>query len=110
MIRLEVCRWNRDEARMAIRPGHIVDQMIRTAAAAPLNDVCDRDLLTRFASAGDEKAFAALVRRHSDLVMGVCRRSLATEQDAEDAYQATFLVLAQKAVTENWQPSVANWL
>jgi RNA polymerase sigma factor (sigma-70 family) len=95
---------------MAGTTGHIVDQMIRTSAGAPPADASDRDLLRRFGNTGDEKAFAALVRRHSDLVLGVCRRSLATVQDAEDAYQATFLLLAQKAGTERWQPSVANWL
>src|SRR5258708_5720859 len=70
----------------------------------------DRELLRRFASANDEAAFAALVRRHSGLVFGVCRRALANPQDAEDACQATFLILAKKAKSERWQTSIANWL
>src|SRR5436309_1814481 len=94
-----------EDSRMSNRAGQVVRLMIR--AAGP--EVTDRELLQRF-SAGDEAAFAALVRRHSELVMGVCRRSLTTEQDAEDACQATFLILARKAASGRWQPSVANWL
>src|SRR5260221_1677096 len=98
----------RREARMAITTGHIVDQMIRTAAGTPPPDISDRDLLRRFANGGDEKAFAALVRRHSDLVMGVCPRSLATPQDAQEPDPGTFLVLAPKSRTGAWPPSVSH--
>lgn len=69
----------------------------------------DRDLLARFA-AGDEAAFATLVARHGGMVHGVCRRHLSTTQDAEDACQATFMVLARKAKRAGWHPSAANWL
>ena len=69
----------------------------------------DRELLAQFV-AGDQTAFAAIVKRHTGLVLGVCRRVLPTLQDAEDACQATFLVLARKAKTGRWQSSVANWL
>jgi RNA polymerase sigma factor (sigma-70 family) len=72
--------------------------------------VCDRDLLERFIQADDQTAFAALVRRHGKMVLGVCQRLLPTVQDAEDACQATFLILAQKAKTIRWQASIANWL
>src|SRR5262249_47052086 len=70
----------------------------------------DRDLLRRFADRNDQAAFAALVARHTGMVLGVCQRVLANAQDAEDACQATFLVLAKKAAGGRWQPSVANRL
>jgi RNA polymerase sigma factor (sigma-70 family) len=70
----------------------------------------DRELLRRFAEDNDQSAFAVLVDRHAGMVQGVCRRSLPTVQDAEDACQATFVVLARKAKEMRWQSSVANWL
>ena len=68
----------------------------------------DAELLGRFVDRRDEAAFALLVRRHGAMVYGVCRRVL-PEPDAEDAFQATFLVLAQKARTAAPR-EVANWL
>jgi RNA polymerase sigma factor (sigma-70 family) len=70
----------------------------------------DGELLQSFTAEGNQAAFAALVRRHSAMVLGVCKRLLPTEQDAEDACQAVFLILANKASTGRWQASVANWL
>ncbi|MCS7044758.1 MAG: sigma-70 family RNA polymerase sigma factor [Gemmataceae bacterium] len=70
----------------------------------------DRELLTAFAAAGDEVAFEQLVRRHGDMVRGVCRRVLGNAADADDAFQATFLVLARKAGQGGWHDSVRNWL
>ncbi|MFO0807836.1 MAG: sigma-70 family RNA polymerase sigma factor [Gemmataceae bacterium] len=87
-----------------------IDQVIRSASRAAHAALSDRDLLCRYATDGDEAAFAALVQRHTGMVLGVCRRVLPTVPDAEDACQAVFLVLARKAATTRWQPSVANWL
>ena len=70
----------------------------------------DAALLTRFAASGDSRAFAALVERYGGLVLGVCRRTAGHEQDAEDAFQATFLVLARKAGAIRRRESVGPWL
>src|SRR5262249_43115396 len=63
-----------------------------------------------FVTRRDEAAFTALVRRHGPMVLGVCQRVLSHRQDAEDACQATFLVLARKATSPRWHDSVASWL
>jgi RNA polymerase sigma factor (sigma-70 family) len=70
----------------------------------------DRQLLHSFARQRDEGAFALLVRRHGAMVLGVCRRLLRHQQDAEDAFQAAFLVLARKAGAAGWGDSVGGWL
>ena len=73
----------------------------------------DGDLLVRFRDGrGDESeaAFAALMRRHGPMVLGVCRRVLNDGEDALDAYQATFLILVLKAGTVRRRDSVASWL
>lgn len=70
----------------------------------------DRQLLERYALAHDESAFAALLQRHGGMVWGVCRRVLSDTADAEDAFQATFLVLIHKAATLRNRESLAAWL
>jgi hypothetical protein len=66
-----------------------------TDHAGPAAD--DSGLLTRFLTARDPVAFEALVARHGPMVLRVCQHMLGNRQDAEDAFQATFLVLARKA-------------
>ena len=76
----------------------------------PCDEASDRQLLERFVRRRDQPAFAALLRRHGPMVLGVCRRVLRHEQDAEDAFQATFLVLAKKAHGLRRPERLANWL
>ncbi len=73
-------------------------------------DSSDRDLLGRFALSRDEDAFAELVRRHGRMVLAVARRVTGHPQDAEDAFQATFLVLARRATQIKQPEQLANWL
>ena len=73
----------------------------------------DAELLERFLARGDsdaEDAFATLVARHGPMVLGVCRRMLPASHDAEDAFQATFLVLARRAASIVRRERVASWL
>jgi RNA polymerase sigma factor (sigma-70 family) len=86
-------------------PGlHRLVGRLRDAAAT------DRELLRRFAEGPDEAAFEAVVRRHAALVLATARRVLGNAHDAEDVCQAAFLILAKKAASQRWQPSVASWL
>jgi RNA polymerase sigma factor (sigma-70 family) len=80
------------------------------AGAVCDEDVPDRDLLARLAADRDEAAFAALVRRHGPMVLGVCLRILRQREDAEDAFQATFLALSRRAAALRPRESVGGWL
>jgi RNA polymerase sigma factor (sigma-70 family) len=73
-------------------------------------DHSDRQLLDRFVRQRDEAAFDTLLRRHGPMILGVCRRVLGDPDAAEDAFQATFLVLVRKAAVIHWHDSVGPWL
>jgi RNA polymerase sigma factor (sigma-70 family) len=86
-------------------------QHIRTLAADPkAREQTDGALLRAFLGHNDQAAFEALVRRHGPMVLWVCRRSLGNIHDAEEALQATFLVLARQASSIRKQESLAGWL
>ena len=85
---------------------HLRSALIRKDGAG----LTDGQLLASFIATRDEAAFVALVRRHGRMVLGVCRRILRHEHDAEDAFQATFLVLARKAASVVPREAVGNWL
>jgi RNA polymerase sigma factor (sigma-70 family) len=83
---------------------------VRGMVGAPAGAPTDRDLLERFSRQQDQEAFALLVDRHGPMVLGVCRRLLHDAHTADDAFQATFLVLARKAGSVCWHTSVGGWL
>src|SRR5947209_3721443 len=82
---------------------------LRRLAACP-GDGTDGHLLARFVDRGDEAAFTALLVRHGPLVRGVCRQVLRNADEADDAFQATFLVLVQKAGSIRQGQCLAAWL
>ncbi|HET6572286.1 MAG TPA: sigma-70 family RNA polymerase sigma factor [Fimbriiglobus sp.] len=82
----------------------------RPVPAADPDHAPDRDLLDRFARHNDQQAFEALVRRHGPPVLGVCRRVLRDPHAAEDAFQATFMVLARKAHAIARPEALGSWL
>ncbi len=82
----------------------------RCAGERLAHDLSDADLLGRFTAQQDETAFATLLQRHGAMVWDLCRHILQHEQDAEDAFQATFLVLARRAGSIRKQEALAAWL
>jgi RNA polymerase sigma factor (sigma-70 family) len=93
---------------MTTRRATVLLQHVRKMAGA--DTASDRELLQRFAALRDEGAFAVLLQRHGPMVLRVCRRVLHHVQDAEDVFQAAFLVLARKAASLHWHESVGGWL
>src|SRR5947199_9697096 len=95
---------------MAPQIGRVVQRLRSLLQVQDADRLDDTPLLRRFARHRDEAAFTVLVQRHGGLVLGVCRRVLGHAEDTEDAFQATFLVLAQKAVSIRKRESVGSWL
>jgi RNA polymerase sigma factor (sigma-70 family) len=89
---------------------HVVRHLRKLVDAESANTLTDGQLLERFVAQHEEAAFEALLHRHGPLVLGVCRRVLHDPHEAEDAFQATFLVLARKASSLDRRGSVGNWL
>jgi RNA polymerase sigma factor (sigma-70 family) len=83
---------------------------LRRSARHEENAESDGHLLGRFLAQKDHLAFATLLERHGPMVLGVCQRVLDHTHDAEDAFQATFLILARKASSIQRHPSVGSWL
>jgi RNA polymerase sigma factor (sigma-70 family) len=87
-----------------------VVQRLRFLADPASHELTDTELLTRFQKYGDQAAFATIVARHGAAVFAVCRRVLQHQQNAEDAFQATFLVFARKAPSIRQASSLGCWL
>ncbi|HEV3120242.1 MAG TPA: RNA polymerase sigma factor, partial [Gemmataceae bacterium] len=90
--------------------GLVLNHLRRLARPGPSAEQSDAELLEHFAARHEEEAFAAIVQRYGRLVLSVCRRVLRQEQDAEDAFQATFLVLARNAASIVRGAALAGWL
>src|SRR5215831_4046707 len=85
-------------------------RLTRGMAAETFRDLSDRQLVEQLLDGGDEAVFEAVVRRHGPMVYRVCWRVLQQEQDTEDAFQATFLLLGQKLGSVRNHASLACWL
>jgi RNA polymerase sigma factor (sigma-70 family) len=95
---------------MAVQPEALLQHLRRVASGRSPDPGSDATLIARFVERRDEAAFAALVGRHSPMVLGVCRRVLHDAHEAEDVAQATFLVLARKAATIRHPEALTAWL
>lgn len=87
-----------------------VDYLRRTLSLQDATDMTDGQLVEAFIASKDQAAFEALLRRHGPMVFSVCRRFIHDVQDAEDVFQATFLVFIRKAASVKPRDMVANWL
>jgi RNA polymerase sigma factor (sigma-70 family) len=88
----------------------LMDQIRRLAGATRERNLSDRELLDRFVAKCDDAAFRALMDRYAYMVLRSCQRLLGEQGEAEDAFQATFVVLASKAATIRQGESLPSWL
>src|SRR5215475_1370820 len=95
---------------METQINEVVDSLRRAALGQADGGFTDGQLLARFIEQRDQAAITALVQRHGPMVWGVCRRILRHHHDAEDAFQASFLVLVRKAASIRQREMTANWL
>src|SRR5947209_12185713 len=90
--------------------GKAIDFVRRLAGACEASAPSDGQLLDAFVERRDEESFGELLRRHGPMVLAVCRRLLSDPNDAEDAFQATFLVLVRRAASIARPDQLAGWL
>jgi RNA polymerase sigma factor (sigma-70 family) len=90
--------------------GGVLDYLRQVTTPAEAMGQTDKALVARFVEQREEAAFASLVQRHGPMVLGVCQRVLRDAHEAEDAFQATFLVLSRRAASLRKQESVGSWL
>ena len=88
----------------------VIRKLRKLSLSANSPTLTDGELLQLFISRRDESAFEALLRRHGPMVLATCRRLLVHTHDAEDAFQATFLILVRKATSIVPRDMVGNWL
>ena len=95
---------------VASRKGLMLRDFQRLFSSGSLSGLSDGQLVERYVTRREEAVFESIVNRHGPMVWGVCRRVLRDHHDAEDAFQATFLVLARKASSIVPREMVGNWL
>lgn len=98
------------EVEMPSGPMNRVTEQLLRSVLSDSTGLDDRELVGCFIENGDEAAFATIVKRHGPMVWSVCHRVLSNNQDTEDAFQATFLVLVRKASSIVSRELLGNWL
>jgi RNA polymerase sigma factor (sigma-70 family) len=101
---------NQESPMLPGQASTVIEHLRRSAFLPDGGGLTDGHLLECFVRQRDQAAFEALVRRHGPMVLGVCHRVLRHGDDAEDAFQATFLVLIRKAALLLSQETIGNWL